>query len=92
MTGKPGFMTLPVIGALFRSRDFLKEETELMITMTPYIVTPTRPDKIARPDDGFVEASDAQGYFLGRVNRIYSTSSNPQLLQNMKGRVGFIAD
>ncbi len=92
MTGKPGFMTLPVIGALFRSRDFLKEETELMITMTPYIVSPTRPDKIARPDDGFVEASDAQGYFLGRVNRIYSTSNNPQLLQNMKGRVGFIAD
>lgn len=92
MNGRPGFMNMPILGALFRSRDFLKEETELMIIMTPYIVAPTRPDKFARPDDGFVEASDAQGYFLGRVNRIYATSRNPQLLQNMKGRVGFIAD
>jgi pilus assembly protein CpaC len=92
LTGQPGLMNLPILGTLFRSRDFLKEETELMIVMSPYIVQPTRPDRIARPDDGFQEASDGQGYFLGRVNRIYATAKNPQLLNNLKGRVGFIND
>jgi pilus assembly protein CpaC len=67
-------------------------ETELMIIMTPYIAKPVAPDKLARPDDGFVDSSDGQAIFLGRMNRLYSTRSNPQNLQILKGRVGFIND
>ena len=90
--GTPGLMNLPVLGALFRSRDFQNEETELMIVVTPYITKTLRPDQITRPDDGFANASDPQGYFLGKVNRIYSRASNPQILNTYKGRVGFIQD
>lgn len=90
--GQPGLMNLPVLGALFRSRDFQSEETELMIIVTPYITKTLRADQISRPDDGFANASDPQGYFLGKVNRIYSRASNPQILNTYKGRVGFIQD
>lgn len=91
-SGQPGLMSLPILGTLFRSREFVREDTELMIIMTPYIAKPSAPDKLARPDDGFVEPSDGQANFLGRMNRLYSTPSNPQNLKNLKGRVGFIND
>lgn len=90
--GSPGLMSLPILGSLFRSRDYQREESELMIIMTPYIAKPAAPDKLARPDDGFVDPSDGQAMFLGRMNRLYSTRSNPQNLQILKGRVGFIND
>lgn len=91
INGFPGLMNIPVIGALFRSRDYQREETELMITATPYIAKPMEPNQIQRPDDGFVDAHDAQTVLLGRLNKIYGTTSGP-LPQAYKGRVGFIAD
>ncbi len=91
INGFPGLMNIPIIGALFRSRDYQREETELMITATPYIAKPMEPNQIQRPDDGFVDAHDAQAILLGRLNKIYGTSGGP-LPQAYKGRVGFIAD
>ena len=90
--GMPGLTNLPVLGSLFRSRAYQNNETELMILVTPYITKTLRPEDISRPDDGFADASDMQGVFLGRVNRIYSTPNNPQRLKNYKGNVGFITD
>lgn len=92
ISGLPGLLNLPILGALFRSRDYQKSETELLIIVTPYIVRPLAQQEIARPDDGFAEASDPQGWLLGRVNRIYSSRNNPQTMQNFKGRIGFIHD
>jgi pilus assembly protein CpaC len=91
LNGLPGLMNLPIIGVLFRSRDYQREETELMITATPYIAKPMEPNQVQRPDDGFVESHDAQAVLLGRLNKIYGTSGGP-LPQAYKGRVGFIAD
>jgi pilus assembly protein CpaC len=91
INGFPGLMNLPVFGALFRSRDYQREETELMITATPYIAKPMEPNQVQRPDDGFVDAHDAQAVLLGRLNKIYGTNGGP-LPQAYKGRVGFIAD
>lgn len=91
INGFPGLMNLPVIGVLFRSRDYQREETELMITVTPYIAKPMEPNQVQRPDDGFVDAHDAQAVLLGRLNKIYGTNSGP-LPQAYRGRVGFIAD
>lgn len=65
LNGFPGLMNLPVIGVLFRSRDYQREETELMITATPYIAKPMEPNQVQRPDDGFVDAHDAQAVLLG---------------------------
>jgi pilus assembly protein CpaC len=91
INGFPGLMNIPVIGVLFRSRDYQREETELMITATPYIARPMEPNQVQRPDDGFVEAHDAQAVLLGRLNKIYGTNGGPAP-QAYKGRVGFIAD
>lgn len=91
INGFPGLMNIPIIGTLFRSRDYQREETELMITATPYIAKPMEPNQVQRPDDGFVDAHDAQAVLLGRLNKIYGTTGGP-LPQAYKGRVGFIAD
>ncbi len=91
LNGLPGLMNLPIIGVLFRSRDYQREETELMITATPYIAKPMEPNQVQRPDDGFVDSHDAQAVLLGRLNRIYGASGGPAP-QAYKGRVGFIAD
>ena len=92
VNGLPGLMNLPILGTLFRSRDYLREETELLIIVTAYISKPVGPKDLVRPTDNFAEATDPQTFLLGRVNRLYSTTSNPQVMQNFKGKVGFIND
>ena len=92
INGLPGLMNLPVLGALFRSRDFQRQESELMIVVTPYLARPVKPQEVARPTDGLSEPTDPQGVMLGRVNRLYATTDNPQVIKNFKGKVGFIAD
>jgi len=90
INGFPALMNLPVLGALFRSRDYQRNETELLITVTPYIVHPVDPNQVVRPDQNFQDASDPQGWFLGRVNRIYSTSQSLQPMPGYSGKIGFI--
>lgn len=92
ITGLPGIMDIPILGALFRSRDYMRDETELLIMVTPFIVRPVSAQDVARPTDGFADASDPQAWLLGRVNRIYASRNNPQIQQQFKGRVGFIND
>lgn len=92
INGLPGLLNLPILGALFRSRDYQRQETELLVVVTPYIAKSVTPAEVQRPDDGFSDASDPQAWLLGRVNRLYSTRSNPQAVQNWKGRFGFIQD
>jgi pilus assembly protein CpaC len=92
INGLPGLMNLPILGTLFRSRDYQRQETELIIVVTPYVAKATAANELVRPDDGFAEASDPQTWLLGRVNRLYATPNNPQAVQNYRGRVGFIQD
>ncbi len=92
INGVPGLMNLPVLGALFRSRDYQRDETELLIIVTPYVVHAIDPREVARPDDNFAEASDPQAWLLGRVNRIYSSAGALQPMPVYSGKVGFITD
>jgi len=92
INGVPGLMNIPVLGSLFRSRDYLRQETELLIIVTPYVVHAIDPRDAVRPDANFNEASDPQTWLLGRVNRIYSTSGALQPMPGYSGRVGFITD
>ena len=93
INGTPGLLNIPILGALFRSRDYQRNETELMIIVTPIIVKPVSQTALARPDDGFTEASDPQAWLLGRMNRLYAQPTNPQALKDYHGpRVGFIQD
>jgi len=67
----PGLGDLPVLGALFRSRDYLSGETELVIIVEAYIVSPTSPDRMQTPADGLRIANDAQTILFGQLNQHY---------------------
>jgi pilus assembly protein CpaC len=73
----PGMTTLPVLGALFRSRDYLAGETELVVIVTPYIVQPANPKALQTPADGFQVANDPETVLLGRLNHAYKTKAKP---------------
>ncbi len=92
--GLPGLMNVPVLGALFRSRQFQRSETELVISAVPYIARPIMPETIVYPGDGFVDASDPQTIFLGQINQTYNGNApvgqQSRKLPNYKGDVGFI--
>jgi pilus assembly protein CpaC len=87
MEGTPGLMNLPILGNLFRSRDFKREQTELAIFVTPYIVKPVAPKQLTRPDEGLAIASDAQNLFLGQITRRRAGGSVPG---SYNGHIGFI--
>jgi len=87
--GLPGVKDVPVLGALFRSREFIKEESELVVIVTPYVVRPVQLDKLAKPDDGFAPASDLRAILLGRFNRVYEWTGEVPLA-NYEGDIGFI--
>ncbi len=86
----PGLSQVPVLGTLFRSRDFNRSETELVILVTPYISKPVARTALAKPDDNFTPASDGAGIFLGRVNRVYGSMQTDRPAGRYHGVVGFI--
>jgi pilus assembly protein CpaC len=90
MSGIPGLSKVPVLGSLFRSRAFERNETELVIIVTPYLVRPTARNELARPDDNFNAPSDGAGMFLGRVNRVYGTMQTELPAGRYHGVVGYI--
>lgn len=92
ISGWPGLTQVPVLGTLFKSRDYLNNETELMILVTPYIVHAVAADKLARPDDGFADPSDPSAIFLGHLNRIYGHKGDSESPGKYHGRPGFILD
>jgi pilus assembly protein CpaC len=92
INGLPGLAQLPVLGALFRSRDFVNNQTELMVLVTPYIVRAVAQKDLARPDDGFAAASDPQADLIGNINRIYGVPGRVEPARNYRGTYGFITD
>lgn len=56
---------IPILGALFRSTSFQKNETELIIIVTPHLVKPLPQAKQALPTDRYIEPSDVEFYLLG---------------------------
>lgn len=88
--GFPGLSKIPVLGTLFRSRDFQRTESELVIIATPYLVRPVARQKLSRPDDNFQPSSDGAANFLGRLNRVYGKVEGDLPKGRYHGKVGFI--
>lgn len=88
--GIPGIKNLPVLGKLFRSRDFIKNETELIVLVTPYLVNPVSRSQVARPDQGFAPASDLEAKLLGYANRVHGKTDGYGLKDG--GDYGFIVE
>ena len=92
INGLPGMMEIPVLGSLFRSRDFVNNQTELAVIVTPYVVRAVAQKDLSRPDDGFAAASDPQADLLGTINRIYGVPGRTDPARNYRGTYGFITD
>jgi len=92
VNGLPGLMQLPILGSLFKSRDYVNRQTELMILVTPYVVRAVKPKDLSRPDDGFADAADPSTVFMGRLNRLYGIPGRVDPNLKYQGRYGFIVD
>ena len=90
--GVPALKEVPVLGQLFRSRDFLNNETELVIIVTPVLVEPRSANELTDPIAGFAPASDAQTILLGRLNAAYGVRGGETNGRKLQGPVGFILD
>ncbi len=64
----PVLGSLPIIGTLFRSTSFQREETELVIIVTPRLVRPVRPDQLRAPTDRVKPPNEADLFLLGRTD------------------------
>jgi pilus assembly protein CpaC len=67
VTKFPGLGEIPVLGALFRSQEFVNNESELVIIVTPHLAKPMKQEDIILPTDNFIEPTDAEFYLLGRL-------------------------
>jgi pilus assembly protein CpaC len=80
-----------VLGSLFRSRDFVSNETELVVIVTPILVRPTDQGKLTNPDKGFAPPNDKNALLFGRLNKVYGGGADaPNGAYN--GNVGFIVE
>jgi pilus assembly protein CpaC len=87
--GFPGVKDLPVLGALFRSRDFADDQTELVVLVSAYLVEPNTEKAFAAPTDGFVAPSDPETILLGRLNATYR-KDKPPVSPQASAPVGFV--
>lgn len=83
---------IPILGALFRSRDYQTKQTELVILVTPYLVGPSPVNSIPLPTDRSTVASDAESIFLGRLENIYGVGQTGEMRGSISGSVGFVLD
>lgn len=89
----PGMKDVPVLGTLFRSRDFQNDETELVVIVTPYLVDPTDPQGFRDPDRGYVPATDARTVLFGKLNDVYAAPGSAAARSPApSGASGFIID
>ncbi|MFQ5562691.1 MAG: type II and III secretion system protein family protein [Parvularculaceae bacterium] len=92
ISGVPGLKDTPILGQIFRSRDFQNNESELVILVTPYLVEATHESKLKDPAHGFVPASDAQAFLLGKVVSTYGLAGAGVNERTLQGPLGFILD
>lgn len=92
----PGLGDIPILGALFRSSDFKRNESELVIIVTPYIVRPAPGDSLASPTEGFSPPSDADRVLHGGTYRRNPRKGEPSVVApdgtRLVGPAGFILE
>jgi pilus assembly protein CpaC len=88
----PGLADVPVLGALFRSRDYLAGETELAIIITPYVVKATSPDQLQTPIDGLQTANDLSTDLLGKLNKASNVPPAAVAGKSLQGPYGYVIE
>lgn len=88
----PGINEVPVLGALFQSRDFVNSESELVIVVTPYLVDPSDPAELRSPDAGYSLSSDLDAFLFGKLNDVYGDKNKTIDPADYQGPAGFIEE
>lgn len=86
----PWIGDVPILGALFRSAEFQRKQTELVIIVTPHLVTPTSSDALALPTDRMRIPSEAELFLNGRVEGAAGSGSITQL--GFEGSAGYVME
>ncbi len=94
MEGIPGLMNVPILGTLFRSPHFQRQETELVVTVSAYLAKAVTPSELALPTDGFAPSHDLDRYFIGHLQNIYiqKPPASGRNQPNIQGPIGYIID
>lgn len=91
INGIPGLKNLPILGTLFRSRDFQSDQTELVVIVTPYVVSPVNEKQLVTPFERYNTPTDRQTILFGRLNKIYGIAGEgPKGVYH--GNVGYIVE
>lgn len=90
--GLPGAKDLPILGALFRSTNFQRSESELVVSVTAYVVRPGGDSQFALPTDGMEHASDIDQYLFGRLHHVYKGGKGPPPAMAIEGPFGYIME
>jgi len=90
LAGIPGAMDVPILGSLFRSRDFQAGQTELVIIVTPYLVKPTNPSDLQTPIDHLQIANEVDTILLGKLNKTYKHDPEATAGRTYQGPYGYV--
>jgi len=88
----PGASDLPVLGALLRNTSYKRNETELVIAVTPYIVDPLKSSDVRLPTDDFRPASDMEMFFYGALGSLSGNARRISQTPTLEGPIGFMTD
>jgi pilus assembly protein CpaC len=88
----PGLNEIPILSALFRSSEFRRNETELVIAVTPYIVDPLKSSDVRLPTDDFRPASTMERFFYGALGTLNGNASRISQTPQLEGPIGFMTD
>ena len=88
----PGAGEIPILGALFRSNQFRRNETELVIAVTPYLVDPLKSSDVRLPTDGFAPASVMEQFFYGALGRMSGENYRQSQTPPLEGPIGYLVD
>lgn len=88
----PGLKEVPILGALFRSTAYQKNETELVIAVTPYLVDPLKSSDVRLPTDDFRPASSMEMFFYGALGSIAHGERKISQTPSLEGPIGFMVE
>ena len=89
ISGIPGWKDIPILGKLFSSASFQHDETELVVTVTAYLVEPTDSSNLTNPTENLVPPSDNDLYFLNRLTGVKRNNigNPPNKLEQLFGYI-----
>lgn len=88
----PWIGDVPVLGALFRSADYQREQTELVIIVSAHLVTPTRGEALSLPTDRIKPPSESELFLLGRTVHSQKGPASEVAKQDFNGSYGYVMD